>query len=211
MFADRRDRIRSLGIPLLVGTIVAVTWNFAYPFVPGKYWGTGADPGAQVRMILGDLKHAAWTFYSTVRDWHGMWWLDSTIRWGGHPSPYSMYGPDWLCRLMFALIIALILIEGGPVDLWLSFASFVLAVAYFVLLMIAFWIGFTPPGSPTIDGIQGRYFMLIYLLLAMALLTVRPRLRVPSYLKDGAVCVGLAVHTAILAWSLQWMDRLWAP
>jgi hypothetical protein len=174
------------------------------------YWGTGADPALQIRLLLGDLGLASQTFFGTVRDSHGMWWLDGTLRLGGHPAPFSVYGPDWLCRVILAMLLAVTLAEAGrSADLRLAAVSLGLALVYVLLLLAAFWVGFTRPGSPIIDGIQGRYFMLFYLLLAFAAVSLPSPLNAPRALARPILLLGLAVQLAVLVWALQWMQGLW--
>jgi len=122
---------------------------------------------------------------------------------------YSVFGPDWLCRVVLVLFIALILFEAGErVDPWLAAESFGLAVTNFMLLMVAFWIGITRPGSPTIDGLQGRYFMLFDLLAAFALLTFGRPPKVPALIKDVTLAIAVAVNVATLVWCAQRTNAL---
>jgi hypothetical protein len=80
-----------------------------------------------------------------------------------------------LAELAFALILALAICEGASRrDFRFAGTAWLVGLAYAALVLLAFWIGFTRPGSPTIDGIQGRYLFPTYFLLGVGIVAASP-------------------------------------
>lgn len=210
-FGSAREKWLFLGGCLAAALLVGAAWNATYPFVPGKYWQTGADPKAAIKTILDNPRHAIWVFYSTVRDWHVMWWFDGYGRFGGHPPPYSLYVSSTLSWTGLYLLVALGVVEGGDRrDFPLAGVFVGVAGAFAVFLLVAFWIGFTRPGSPRIDGIQGRYFYLVHALSAwtlVALAPVRSRFRI---MRHPVFCAALITHGATLLAAIVHFHRYWS-
>jgi uncharacterized membrane protein len=212
LFRDWRDRACVLGTALGVGAVVAIAWNLAYPFVPGQYWQTGADPALHLRILLTDPLQAAGIFLHSIRIWTHVWWLDSTIRFGGHGHGYVIDGGFRYAGLALVALLAMVFAEAGKrTDRLLVAVSLFLALSYAVVLLLAFWIGFTRAGAPEIAGVQGRYFMLFYLLLALAVLAAPMPLRMPSRLRNLVLAAGLGLHAGGLVFAVRWMEGHWVP
>ena len=209
-FGGARNKIIAISSAVLIGALLCAAWNTAYPFVPGRYWHTGADPGHMIALILSDPANAARIALSTVRNWAPVWWLDSYGRFGGHPPPFSFYIPSFFLEITLFMALALCVSEGLPRKDWpVSAAATALAAGFAVLLLAAFWLGYTQPGSPTIDGIQGRYFYVFYMLASIAIIAASPlgsrvqRLRAP--LLYGFLLVdGLSLSMALRHFHPYW-------
>lgn len=211
---------RRLGFAVLCLTVacgVALAWNLAHPFVPGLYWGTGADPAAQIARLRAAPLETARAFAATIGNEWLMWWRDSYGRYGGHPSPWSGYTSDRVIFPAFWVLLALPLADGYRFgrrarDPLVIAGLPLAAVAYVLLLMAAFWVAFTPVGAPVVEGIQGRYFLLPEL---MALLGVAaaagawepagPR----RVLRLALFAAALALNGAVLVQVLHAWRALW--
>lgn len=182
--------------------VVAMAWNLAYPFVPGLYWHTGADPHAALRAMLVAPWHGALVLARNGWNDGWFWWLDGWGRYGGGPGPYHFTVPEPLATLFLVALLALAAAERGS-DRSRPGAALLLALlalAYLAALLLAFRIGYGPPRSDFIDGVQGRYLLLPELLLLLALMLSLPKLRLtrlaPVLL---LLCLALDLGSAVIA------------
>lgn len=212
-----RGRIALAALCLGAALGVALLWNAAYPFVPGPYWSTAADPAAQIARMRADPLETLRAFAVTTRDWAIMWWRDGYGRYGGHPAPWSGYADDrWILAALWVLP-ALALCDGvcdgarrrDPV---VAVAYPAAAAGYVLLVMAAFWVGFTPVGAPMVLGLQGRYFLPAQALVLLALAAAAGPWS-PAGLRRGlrlALFAGmLALNGAVLADVLAAWRALW--
>ncbi len=205
-------RARAIFVVLAAGLCLALgaAWNVAYPFVPGKYWMTGADPQRTVALWLENPARSVWTFYSTVRDWHQIWWFDGYGRFGGHADPFSFYAARSACFAGFWGLVALAAVDAAPRREAAAIALLtVIAVGFSFVLLIAFWVGFTAPSSPTIDGIQGRYFVVPWTLALLALALAAPFGARALALRWPLLAMTLAVHAYVAIWAIARFQTLW--
>jgi len=210
-----RSRLGFAGLCLAVAVGIAVLWNAAYPFLPGLYWGTGADPAAQVARLRAAPLEALQVFATTVRDYAWDWWRDGYGRYGGHPAPWSGYASTpWIMAALWVLP-ALALCDGARRrDPGIAGVTLLAAPAYVLLVLAAFWVGFTPVGSATVLGVQGRYFLLAQVLVALALAAASGSWPPPSVrrgLRLGLFAAALALNGAVLVDVLTAWAALWVP
>lgn len=208
-----RSRLLLGGLCLAVAAGIAVLWNAAYPFVPGPYWGTGADPAAQLARLRADPLEALRVVAVTVRDWAVMWWRDGYGRYGGHPPPWHGFASDRWVLPAFWVLLVLALCDGPRRrDTGFAAACLALALSYALLVLAAFWVGFTPVGSATVDGIQGRYFLPMHALVLLGLAAVAGAWH-PATLRRGLrlalFATALALGGAVLAEILSVWKGLW--
>ena len=172
-------------IAIVVCAAAAAAWNVAYPFVPGRYWHTGADPHEAVRVLLSAPIHTVRMLVGNAWNDSRFWWNDGWGRYGGGPGPYHFTTPERLASLFLPLLLLLTLGERSalpaialpgdglrPTRLAAIRAPLLLllvALGYVAALLLAFRIGYGPPRADFIDGVQGRYLLLPELL---GLLTV---------------------------------------
>jgi uncharacterized membrane protein len=203
LFATRRRALsfRVASAALCVGASLA--WNAAYPFVPGRYWHTGAEPGQALHTLLAHpLRGIA---ILATNGWNDLWfwWVDGWARFGGGPGPYHFTTPESLAGLFLGLLAALVLADHHPARRRPNAALLLVLIAglYVVLLLLAFLVGYGPPRATFIDGIQGRYLLLPECLLAIAgslLLPARIGVRaVAATLLAG--CMALSFGADIIA------------
>ncbi len=155
----------------------ALAWNLSYPFVPGRYWHTGAEPHLAVQAMLGAPLHAVMVLLRNAWNDRWFWWVDGWGRYGGGPGPYHFTVPAALAGtfLLFLLVLATVdrppdLTPDRPAAALLTLA----AAGYVALLLLAFRVGYGPPLSDFIDGVQGRYLLLPELLLLVSLVLALP-------------------------------------
>jgi uncharacterized membrane protein len=181
----------------------ALTWNTAYPFVPGLYWKTGADPAAAVHTLLATPLHSIGMLWHNAWNDSWFWWLDGWGRFGGGPGPYHFTVPTPLAAAFLAALLALALVDRDARAAHPKAASLLvgIAAAYVVLLMLAFRIAFGPPASDFIDGIQGRYLLLPEALVLLAIVLAPPAWIGARALATplATVCLLLTLGTAVIA------------
>jgi hypothetical protein len=209
-FGGSREKWRFLLKVALAAAAVAIAWNMAYPLVPAAYWDIGANPGETLATIFGDPFAALRTFFGTVWDKSPLWWMESYGRFGGHPSPYSHYTPSILDWIGLGLILALIPTSRNPRfdpigAAYLLLAAFALAT----LILLALWLGFTRPGSPSILGLQGRYFFPSELMWVLAIAAVVPVGFAVTWLRSPLLLAALACHLATVFLALEYFQFGW--
>ncbi len=209
-FATARERWRYAGVAFGGAFVIAVVWTLIYPFSPGVYWGSGANPRAMAASILADPLSAANFFWTTLRDWTPVWWLDGYGRFGGHPEPFSFYTTMRYGWWALFGILALAVVDTGPRrDGRAALLIAAVALAVWMAIVVAFWIGFTAPGAPTINGVQGRYLLAIWALFGLAIALVAPLGRWLRPLRLPVFAATLAVHGLVLSEAFDKWGRAW--
>lgn len=154
----------------------------------------GAEPGAQIAAFLSDPVQAAHVVLVTLRRyWLGyvvgfvgqLGWLDTAL-------PGAYYGVA-VAMLVVAAIAAMLGVAGGPVrgGSWLAIAGAILLAAGGIFAIQ--YLTWTTPGSPTVEGVQGRYF----LPLALAGAALLPALQTPRL-----ACLHRALVLAVAAFPI---------
>ena len=151
--------VRLLATGGCVGASLA--WNLSYPFVPATYWHSGGNPSAALHMILAAPLHESLVVAQNVlRDGY-FWWVDGYSRFCTGPLPFYFLFNGPSAALGLAIVWLLCLAENrGPTLTWTALLLVAVACASAVEILFAFKIGFSPPSSVTITGLQGRYFLL---------------------------------------------------
>lgn len=210
-----RGRIALTALCLGLALGIALSWNMAYPFVPGPYWGTAADPAAQIAAMRADPLETLRIFATTTRDWAIMWWRDGYGRYGGHPPPWSGYADDRLILAALWVLPALALCDGARRrDPVIGVGYLLPAPAYVLVVMAAFWVGFTPVGADMVLGLQGRYFLPAQVLVVLALAAAAGPWTPAGLrhgLRFGLFALFMALNGAVLLDVLAAWGRLWVP
>ncbi len=188
----------------MAGCLAAtLAWNLAYPFVPGVYWQTGAMPRIAVQALLRAPLHGVRVLLRNGWDDRWFWWVDGWGRYGGGPGPYHFTVPAFLPTSFLLALLALAVCDRAMARPWLPAAGLLalLAASYVALLLLAFRIGYCPPLSDFIDGVQGRYLLLPEYLLLLAIILAAPaRLRARSWVPALlALCVLPDLGAAVVA------------
>ncbi len=171
---------RCVAIAACCATTLA--WNLAYPFVPGRYWHTGAEPHLAVQAMLRAPLHALLVLLRNGWNDRWFWWVDGWGRYGGGPGPYHFTVPAALAGVFLLAVLALAAADRRQAEPARPAAAALLALlaaSYVGLLLLAFRIGYGPPLSDFIDGVQGRYLLLPELLLLFLVLALPGWLRAP--------------------------------
>lgn len=211
-FASPRARHLFIAGTIGAATLATLAWNLTHPFVPGQYWGTGASPGAVLQAARLDPA-AAWATWSrSLRELPAIMWLDGHGRFGGYPAPLMMNASAHMSWLSFNSLLVVLLTERAPRrDLPAAGLFMALAIAFTAALALAFWLGFTPVQAPRIEGMQGRYFTLVYLMAACSIACLSLTKPHPAwrYIRHIAFGVALAAGLATLAIGVQYMQAYW--
>jgi uncharacterized membrane protein len=95
-----------------------------------------------------------------------------------------------------AVLIATMVWAGGTPDRGTRMVATALAAMFSLAVLFSLYVTWTPVGAPFIDGVQGRYFLPLVPMIAIAAATKR---EMPEWLAWTIVCVLVAVNgTAIL-------------
>ena len=210
-FGGRRAKVVFLAWTFGIALLLSIAWNATYPFVPGRYWGTGADPKAVLLGILGDPLAAATYFMNSLKVQMPLMWLDAWGRFGGYPPPFMVNAPQALSWGGLAALLALSIAETqGRRDLRAALLMMLLAAAFSVAIFLAFWAAFSPPGSAVIRGVQGRYFLPAFLLVAWALAAAAPAGGALARLRSPLLVLALSLQAAALVYGVADFRFYWS-
>jgi uncharacterized membrane protein len=199
-FTSARARWYFAGTVIAGCAAITAIWNGIYHFVPAVYWNTGGDPAGAIQTALAKPVQIVILFYTSTRDLGLAWWLDSYSRFGAHPIPFYFYtstaNTGWAAA---AGIAALAIADGSKRPDWLlALLYLVVALAYTVVVLAAFYVGFTPPGAATVMGLQGRYFILPWALIVIAMALAAPGRAWLAPFRILLLLGVLAVHTVVI-------------
>ena len=210
-FGSPLRRCGFLMVTMGAGLSLTLAWNATYPFMPGRYWGTGAVP----KTILLNMFHAPAAsleyFVHSLTHQLPIMWLDGWGRMGGYPPPFMVHASTALSWGGFATMLAIATVEGHrPRDLRASAFMAALAALFTILIFLAFWLTFSPPSAAVIQGVQGRYFLLAFLLLGWALVYAAPFGNVLRQLRSPLLILGLALQMMTLLQGVEKFRFYWA-
>lgn len=183
-FERRREAMLFAGACLVAAFGTALAWNLAYPFVPGAYWGSGGNPAASLALVFDHPVGAILQLWRNVKTSAWNWWQVAYGCFGSGPAPYLFVFLGWSDVLALAMLCLAPFSEREGRAEWRIFAVLcAVSVSYAAAILLAFLIGFSPPGRVHIEGVQGRYFLLPLALLAFAVSAIlrgAPIRRVPE-------------------------------
>jgi uncharacterized membrane protein len=210
-FGGRRAMAVFIAWTLGIGLALTLAWNANYPFLPGRYWGTGAEPSRVLLAIAGDPAKAIGFFLHSLEWQMPIMWMDGWGRFGGFPPPFMMNVPKALSWAGLGALLALALAEARRKADWPAAALMAaLALLFTCAIFGAFWLAFSPPGSAVIEGVQGRYFQLAFLLAGWAMVCAAPARDRLGWLRTPAFSVALILQAAALAYGLEHFRFYWA-
>lgn len=209
-FGSARERRVFLMAAIGTGLALTLAWNAVYPFMPGRYWGTGADPKA----VLLHIFQAPWVslkyFVQSLHYQLPIIWMDGWGRLGGYPPPFMVNAPKALSWAALATMLALATIDASRRrDLRASAFMAALALVFTCVVFLAFWLTFSPPDSAVIEGVQGRYFQLAFLLIGWALVCAAPFGSVFQRLLTPLFIASLTLQTASLLQAMEAFRFYW--
>ena len=209
-FGSARERRIFLLATIGAGLARTLAWNAAYPFMPGRYWGTGADPKAVLLHIIQAPRASLAYFFQSLQHQLPIMWIDGWGRMGGYPPPFMLNAPKALSWAALATMLAIAAFDGADRrDLRASAFMATLAVVFTCVIFLAFWLTFSPPGSAVIQGVQGRYFQLAFLLTGWALVCAAPFGAYCQRLVTPLFIVGLTLQMASLVQGIEAFRFYW--
>ncbi len=211
-FASGAARWRFVATCICAAVAVALAWNVAYPFMPGLYWKTGADPRAALNALAAQPVHHVRAMLGEA--WSAMPGLLQSAygRVGAHPAADGTRYPAHVGWLGLAAILGLALGNRGPRAKAASFLLAALAGAAVILLMIAFRIAYNPPLVDAVTGVQGRYLhpAAFFLVLAVALLPIWRGLDGwANMLQAAGFAAAFAAQVGTILTVLGWLRETW--
>lgn len=210
-FGGQHGRRVFLMVTIGAGLALTLAWNAAYPFMPGRYWGTDAVP----KTVLLNIFHApvaslAYFFHSLTHQLPIMW-LDGWGRMGGYPPPFMTHASTALSWAGLATMLAIAIAEGHqPRDLRASAFMAALAALFTCIIFLAFWLTFSPSNAAVIQGVQGRYFLLAFLLIGWALVCAAPFGNALRQLRSPLLILGLTLQMVSLLQGIENFRFYWA-
>jgi uncharacterized membrane protein len=167
-----------LALAAVLAVAVALAWNAAFPFDPGAYFERGTDPAARARQLAADPLALARDLARTVRLLGFEYWTYAYSAFGGIPGRFHYLAPAWMPAASLALFVALAAAESRLRRPAIGALFVACGVGATLATMAAFWLVFTPAGSPVVQGVQGRYLLAggLFVLIGLGLaspMTVR--------------------------------------
>jgi len=198
---------------MLLCLAIAAAWSGWYHFIPGIYWHSGANPAAALAFIADHPRATLGGMIHVITDNAAFYWRDATIRFGGHPAPFSFWAPAPLAWLELFGIASLAILSGNGERNWggknwhVAALCCVIALCITFLLLLSFRITYGPPDVSLVQGLQGRYFMPALLLLTLGVIYATPlslpKARMPIF------AVVFCVHLAVIACATRQYALLW--
>ena len=199
---------------VIAAAAVGAAWNAAYPFVPGRHWGIAADPAAAIAQFRADPSMLVALIGRSLDAFAGLWWHDAYGKFAGHAAPYYFHsGIDWLDWAGLAGIVATAILFDPPARrdpvaaLWLIG----LAAGYSALILTAFAVGYNKPGAAVILGVQGRYFMIPFAFLALALSAARLAPWAPRRAGQAGVAAAALTGLGLSGYGVVRLAQYWGP
>ncbi len=194
-FQMRFGYVLLLGVAISLFLVEVLGWNLiAY----SRYYDAleGADPLGQVRFILGDPLGFIGILGSSV--WVNL--LDLLYA-GTAIYPFGYWPvPIWVYLLYFAGLLAALLLGGSSSrpDARTRIGLGIVFIATYLGTFASLYLSYTPVGSESVQGVQGRYLtaLMPLLFLALARLPVPKGVRLPAFVPVALVGAGVAMYTA---------------
>lgn len=207
-FSGSRARAAFVGCGISLCLVTAAAWSAVYPFVPGPYWHAGGDPHMALEFIASHPLDTLLGMFQTLYDKLGYFWKDCSVRFGGAPPPYSFSAPSPFAWIELGGIAAISLLSGDRrTHPRIAGLCLLVAVLILGLLLVSFRIAYGPPDSSLVQGLQGRYFIPVVLLLALATVYASP-LSSPRVRMAG-LAILLCNHVAVCAYAVARYRVLW--
>lgn len=169
LFSTRNKWAGYVGGSMLAGCAVAALWNGIYSWVPSEFWHSGGDiDAAKAELIEHPIGTSLFIIKSVIIQTPDMF-KGMFATFGGGPKLYSFTSDGVYCAISVAIITASTII-GAKKDIVHLNASrlyllTVLGIGSIVLVFLALWVGFSPLGLSGVAGVQGRYFIVSFLVM----------------------------------------------
>ncbi len=163
-FTNNRQRLATIAL-IGLAMVACAAATFTYAQRGSVSLRSDVDAAKQLRLVIADPIRFPRVIVDDLTA-HGSAYFEQTV---GRLGMLDLRLP-WLliwCELIAFLLAAQTsrLNVSTPVRL-LALAAFAIA---FTGILLALYLGWTPPGSPVVEGIQGRYFIALLPLLLIAM------------------------------------------
>jgi uncharacterized membrane protein len=194
---------------LAASVLAALSWNLAFPFVPGIFWHNGADPGAMIHMALSNPGHAVVMICDAARFWWIPWFQGYYGMVGAHQGfGYSLSYPWFLT--VASIGAALAIVDGMPRRDWRqAFWLAGMAALCLTALLSAFLIGYTQLGAAMVEGMNGRYLFPFYLLALLSVASLRLTGRWLTVVRPAAFLTCMLAEGIVTGAALVTFHGLW--
>jgi uncharacterized membrane protein len=201
----RRRAILTLGL-LAAGLLPAVAWTGFAQALGVRELSPGADPAAQLRFLAEHPLRFLHVLAATCVEMKEAWVVSflGVLGWLDVRLPAAAYA------LQGAALVALAVVESPPLPARARAERAVALIAFaacLVAMLVLAYVGWNQVGGPIIAGVQGRYFIPVAPLLALALRS--RRLAVPEARLGGWIALLPAVVLVSALGAL--LDRYWLP
>lgn len=166
-FSGPRARAGWLGLAWLGSALPVALWSWWVQGLEPPPVAAGADPGAQLRLILGDPLAFAGVVAATLKGGVSVW-VASFIGILGYVDTWL---PGWTYWTTAAALLGVALLGPGCAPFRALDRAILLGVglACFAGTLLVAYLGWNVVGAPHVDGVQGRYFIPFTPLLLLAL------------------------------------------
>ena len=128
----------------------------------------GVNSAEQISYILHNPLCYVITLFSTLNT-HGSFYLTSML--GMNLGSFSFNLPNLFFFISYSLLVVLMIqrdeyLKIKPIDRAIFAAAF---LAIFILIFTSIYVQWTPAGASLVDGVQGRYFLPILLLIPIVI------------------------------------------
>jgi hypothetical protein len=206
-FGSMRNKVLFVGGAMAVSALLWVAWNASFPYDIAQFWHLDYKP----RGLDYPLRQPARTFkvlLATVQNFAMPWWRELYDRVGAiHWFP--QHPPEWIGEIALPVMLLLALADAGRRDLPASASLAGSAVAFAVVLMLAFLTTFTPPTWTVMTYIEGRYFIIFCVLAGWAigrLGLLHPWLKRPL---PALLAATLVMNAIFLLVAVRFYDGVW--
>ena len=209
-FTSARNAWLFRGAAILLAFASAGAWNAHFKFVPGAYWGYGAQPHVAVAMILAAPLHHMHLVVANISGAFYTYWSDAFARFGNGPLPLWMWFDGRTTQLALLVLLGLAVSDQRLKPQWRpALLLAVLGAAYAVQTVLAFKIGFSRPDATIIEGVQGRYWIIPYVLLYLGAVLAVPAPHVLRAARIPCLLAWLTIDVDFIAAALRGYAANW--
>ncbi len=175
-FKSKKNYVLFCISTILLSITPAIIWNSLYPFNPGQFFHQQNNPSLALHSLLTQPFHVLKLIIRTTHHSFKNWYLEIYGRLANKNEILKdlFFVKDFSISFL-AILFLLILFEPKKQRSYYKMAiCFLIGTGYALLLILAFYINYSPIDSSIIKGIQGRYFILSILIFFYGLYYVLP-------------------------------------
>lgn len=173
LFANKTKWGSYVGGSILAGCAVAALWNGIYSWVPSEFWHSGGDINAAKAMLIHDPVNTAIKLLTSI-------WIQTPdmfnrmfATFGGGPAAYTWTFGGAFCRASILMIIFAAILSAGKeyanINKFKLALLPIMSLGSVALIFLALFVGFSPVNLPIVGGVQGRYFIISFMVIILFL------------------------------------------